>query len=191
MIEFDVPCNGGGNAQFAGNNRQIGAVPGGGAMVSVPGSVIKAYVRNDANLKPTLMANPTGGNAISIGVPTVVPQVKAFVGYQAKTGRLTRTVWCFRNNPIGAPATSSTFVNVPPFARSFSLLRLQSVNADTITIDWIGPNNLGVVMDSFALAGGIVSPEFALGCADILRLTFTAGNAGTLASLAVVFNIEN
>jgi hypothetical protein len=192
VIEFDVPDNGGGNAQFAGNNRQIGVTPGGGAMVSVPGSVIKAYVRNDANLKPTLMMSGiAGANPIAIGVPAIVSQVKAFVGYEQKTGRLTRTVWCTRNNPVGVPAGARTFVNVPPFARSFRLLRLQTVPADTITIGLRGPNNLGVALETFVLVGGIVSPEFVLGPTTMLDLLFTVGNAGTLQSLAVVFEIEN
>jgi hypothetical protein len=192
VIEFDVPCNGGGNAQFVGNNRQIGGTEGGGAMVSVPGSIIKAYVRNDANLKPTLMMSGIGGaNPISIGVPAIFGIVKAFVGYQQKTGHLTRTVWCTRNNPVGVPAGASTFINVPPFARSFRLLRDQTVAADTITIDWRGPLVIGNPLETFVLAGGIVSPEFALGPTSLLNLTFTAGNAGTLRSLAVVFDIEN
>jgi hypothetical protein len=184
-VEFDVPCNAAGGV--SAGTLLPGVAPGGGAIVSVPAGFVQFSVRNDANLSPN--AGATG--AAPIGQAATVSTVSAFAGYGSKTGRLTRTVWAASFNPtFGIPGGApSIFVNVPAFARTFRILRLQTVPADTLEVS-IVCNQL-LPCETFALPGGILSPEFLLGPAAVVQLDFPVGNTGVFEKIAVVFSIEN
>ena len=189
QIEFDVPCNrAGGN--IAGGLLP-GVSPGGGAMVAVPASNVKAYARNDAGvLVGTLAGATTLGNPLK----ALWPIVAGFVGYGPKTGRLTRTIWAVKQQPgQGVPAGTEVFINVPPYARSFSLLRNQTVPADFIDVTLMGQDGfVGVFpLETVPIVGTALSPVVQLGATTFLRVTFRAGNAGTLENCCVVFDIEN
>lgn len=184
-IEFDVPCNAAGSV--AAGTLLPGVAPGGGAIVSVPAGFVQFSVRNDANLSPN--AGATG--ASPIGQAATVSTVSAFAGYGSKTGRLTRTVWAASFTPgNGLPGGSaSMFVNVPAFARTFRILRLQTVSADTLNVSIVATQLLPC--ETFGLVGGVLSPEFLLGPAAVVQLDFPVGNTGKFEKIAVVFSIEN
>lgn len=188
QIEFDVPCNRAGGT-LAGGPFTLGVTPGGGAMVSVPASHVKAYARNDAGL---IIGTVNG--ASPLGNTALIPQVSAFCGYGPKTGKLTRTVWVWHQNAgFGVPALTVGFINVPPFARSFTLLRNQTVAADFIDVTLMGTDQIvgQHILETVPVVGTAPSPVIQVGPTNIIRLIARGGNAGTIENCCVVFELEN
>lgn len=184
-IEFDVPSN------ATPVSSQVS--DGGGAMVCLPASNLDVRVRNDGAFVP----NAGIANAIPIGqnfvTDQLVPMVSAHVGMGSKTGRLTRTVYLVAAQAGGIPWASipanQRTAPVPPFARSFRVLRFQTVPADVISVSIMNPD--ARTLEQFDLAGTDISPEFILGPASFVQLDFPGGNTGAVNSLVLVFNIEN
>jgi hypothetical protein len=185
-IEFDIPMN---RSGVPSNGDVAGISPGGGAIVSVPAQSVQLSVRNDANLAPNF---GTVG-AAAIGQKGFAPKVQGFAGYGTKTGRLTRTVWMACGSPGFGAGVVSSLASVPPYARSFRVLRDQTVTADTIVVSIFGPPapGAGSLLEQVSIAGGAPSPEFVLGPAAVVGMTFPGTNAGLLRKCAYVFNIEN
>ncbi len=183
QIEFDVPCNLGGAV-----SNHFDVIQGGGAMVCFPCANVDLQVRNDGNFIP----NPSipGGLPISfrIGHPQSenLPRAQAVSGIGSKTGRLTRSVWLLNTAGTAAPFLLAT--PVPPFARTFRLFRQQSVPASLLTVQVAAPSLQP--MDSFDLAGNVLSPDFVVGCASHVVISPGPGFAGTLSSCVLVFTLQ-
>lgn len=180
MIEFDVPNN------FAGSPAQaFDVIQGGGSMVSFPCCDVNVEVRNDARYIPS----PAIAGGIEIGAtagePLVTPTVKGMVGVGPKTGRLTRSVWLLNTGGTAAPFSVQT--PVPPFARTFRVLRRQSNAADSLIISPQAPSLQ--LIDSFSLVGTALSPDFVVGPASLIDVNFPAG-AGTVSSIVLVFTLQ-
>ncbi len=195
-IEFDVPTNRSGGSPRTAILAGVGK--GSGAMVAVPASVIKAHVRNDCNVLvgpltagvPPVGAIPLGTSAVNLA--PLIPIVSGVASYEGKVGRLQRTVWAVKQanaTQLAAPAVVN--INVPPYARSFRLLRMQSVAADVILVTLNGPSNTNAAIETFSIPGTAPCPEIIVGPAVTVRLDFPVANAGTLESLCAVFEIEN
>lgn len=179
-IEFDVPCNVGGTPQ-----ANFSVIPGGGSMCCFPAANVDISVRNDGNYVPTL--NTVGGIPIGQlnGNPTItVPKAQACVGVGSKTGRLTRSVWLL--NTAGTPAPFTLVTPVPPFARTFRVLRQQTVAADVLTISLQAPSLQ--IIDSFDLPGTQLSPDFVVGPASTVEVSFAGG--GLVSSIVLVFTLQ-
>jgi hypothetical protein len=183
-IEFDVPVNVTNGPPGVGQNG-LPVIAGGGAFVSAPASsLFRLSVRNDAHFVP----NPGVVGAQSLGAGTIV-QVSACAGLGVQVGRLTRTVWLCKIAP-GAAAGSVFLANVPPFARSFRVLRSLTVPADVVIITQLAPDLVNG-FDVFTLAGGVVCPDLALGVSPLILVEFPAANAGVLKEAVIIFDLQH
>lgn len=161
----------------------------GGALISVPADVLEITTRNDANLIPPAAGSVALGNG---GLNPVSAFASVAEGSRGGASRLTLTVWAgFRLVGTGMPV-ALTFVDVPPFAKSFVIFRgsPSGTPAEAVTVEIETAAGVFLPVDGpYTVAAGVPSPEFPLiSNATKLQLLTVGGN--TLVSLGVVFNLQ-
>jgi hypothetical protein len=151
------------------------------------------YARNDAFFRPSsneFAASPPAPPAFGpvIGQPNnPPPQVLAFVDYGVRpaTSRLYRTIPFF----LGA-TTQSTYVAIPPFAKSFVIKSYQGGAAATFTIQVRTRNLLASqTFGPFTQVTGVNPTVFPLTGQDAELFIQASGDIANVVNESVVFEI--
>jgi hypothetical protein len=185
-VELDVrrgnlPYNTGSAGVIWPVTSKIVVSPYAGVSISVPGSSIRAFARNDANFRPY--------HGITSGTlnPVLTPmKVMAHISYGVRPSQFgaTRTVWLMRNGT--APAGSRLQAAIPPFARSFYVMRDNSGVPFSLKYSIGFSDNTSLY--SATIPAGVDSPVIPLpGVAE--QIVIDPAVAATSANLALVFNI--
>jgi hypothetical protein len=193
-VEIDVrrgtlPYNTGSAGIIWANNgaaEKILVSPYAGVSISVPGSSVRVFARNDANYRP--YPDPTS-RMINGSVLTPM-KVMAHVSYGVRPSQFgaTRTVWLMQGGttPGGGDSLQSA---IPPFARSFYIMRDRSPTPFAVTYTVSFSDNTPLFTGT--IAAGAESPVIPLpGVAEQILISFPAGSQGLIGSnLALVYNI--
>lgn len=143
-VEVDIPI---GPYDLAGTNSKQPL--DGGTIVTVPGGVIRAYARNDANLVTTDVTGSTGPAASFIAPATtaiVSVLAKAHAVYYVRAGSAAprKTLYTGNASPTGAFPYS-----IPAYARRFRLLRGRGTNTRVFTVSFLDGASAGAnVLDT-------------------------------------------
>lgn len=170
----------------AGAPEKILVSPYAGVSISVPGSSVRVFARNDANYRP--YPAPTS-NLINGNILTPM-KVMAHVSYGVRPSQFgaTRTVWLMQN---GTTPGAGAFLQsaIPPFARSFYIMRDRSPTPFAVTYTVSFSDNTPLFTGT--IAAGAESPVIPLpGVAEQIQISFPAGSQGLANSnLALVYNI--
>ena len=178
----------------AGSPEKIQVSPYAGVSISVPGSSIRAWARNDANLRPY-----PGTVSNLLNVVKEPMKVMAHVSYGIRPSQfgVTRTIYLMNSGtiPAGLDYLCSA---IPPFARSFYISRVLLTGSGFIgTLPGINYTIMGPtgpirpINGTVAIAAGVDSPVIPLpGGAERINISFPAGSVGNSpVNLALVYNI--
>lgn len=173
-----------GAVSWAGDHAKILVAPYGGTSISVPGSSIRVYAKNDANYRP--FPAPVSAKLNDVLIPM---KVMAHVSYGARiSGLATRTVFLMNVGDTPPPDTKFSS-GVPPFARSFYVQRftlgpeiMPAVNILIRGYDLRETYSLKIPQD-------VPCPVIPLpDSAELVVISFP-GPAQTLTNLSIVYNI--
>jgi hypothetical protein len=160
--------------------------PYAGVSISVPGSSVRVFARNDANYKP--YPGNTSSRLNSILTPM---KVMAHVSYGVRPSQFgaTRTVWLMQNGttPVGGDNLQSA---IPPFARSFYIMRDRD-SAPPFAVEYTVSFSDNTPLFTGNIAAGAESPVIPLpGVAEQIKISFPPASQGLGSSnLALVYNI--
>jgi hypothetical protein len=172
-----------------GAPEKILVSPYAGVSISVPGSSVRVFARNDANYRPY------PGNVSSTLNNTLTPmKVMAHVSYGVRPSQFgaTRTVWLMKNGttPAGNAILQSA---IPPFARSLYIMRDSSALPFALNykVSFADGSPFGAFLFTGTIAAGAESPVIPLpGVAEQILITFPPASQGLASSnLALVYNI--
>ncbi len=198
-VEIDVrrgtlPYNTGFGGIWAnvGQTEKMLIAPYAGVSISVPGSSVRVYARNDANYRP--YPDPTSS---TINTALAPMKVMAHASYGVRPSQFgsTRTVWLMRDGTVPAPLSAggpftSLQSAIPPFARSFYIMRDAS-GATPFAVGYTIQLKDNTPMYTGIIAAGVESPVIPLpGVAESISIFFPVASQGiTSANLALVYNI--
>lgn len=186
-VEIDIPVgNYSGNSRVSPNWFLGDVVPIGGTSVSVPGSSVRAFVRNDGNYVPGSEQdneNPVGTNQTA--------KVMAHISYGIRptASKNTRTYWLAVSDTLAGIGANVITLGIPPFARSFKVVRSldSGLNMPPLSILIRSPNS-GAMDGPIHVLVDVDCPEISLpNCAR--SITITISNAAAEVTMAVVFEI--
>jgi len=177
-IEADIPTNRVNQANL------VPYTPGGGLMLTVVASSLRVSVRNDASFAPSA-DGPLNSILPSPGVPFT-----ASIGIGGAAGNgpgVNRTIWGqWTNIGVGLAPAGFVDVTIPPFARTFRVLR--GTAAQPVTFGQIDAN--GFFVDGpyslAALTPQARNLEIAQN-AEVIRITNTG--AANILKLGCVFQL--
>jgi hypothetical protein len=195
-VEIDVrrgysPYNGGDitpSWDDVGTPEKVVISPYSCSAVSVPGSSIRVYARNDARFQPYPVPSSQELNGILDPM-----KVMAHVSYGSRpaVAGATRTIWLAKRGATPVNPAREYTTGIPPLARSFYVLRVdESISPPVMPAIQIGTFGTSATPLSYVTVPfGTDSPVFPLsGDVEDIAVNFPGGPLANT-SLAVVFNI--
>lgn len=181
VAEFDIPIGTSLDPDFVLSDPTPFDTPRGGTFISVVGTCLEIRARNDANLIPAGPslngANQSPIGAVNPAVTTALVSAALGKGPRATEFAATKTVWAINTSvaPGGLTPTSTIYVRVPPFAKSFRIARATSTNtAGAISFGAFGNTFSGD--GTYNVAANVIAPEVKLSGGDTtVQITNTEG----------------